>query len=116
MKRAQGSFEYILLLGGILLIVVVAIVMLRGNVGTKGGQNIDSASCRAELSGTNLCFTNGVWDGNNCPSGGGCIWSQTMIRSDCYTGTSSAFANTAFAANVADPSGSTEFICTPFSP
>lgn len=31
-SRAQGSLEYILLLGGILLIVVLAIIILRGGV------------------------------------------------------------------------------------
>ncbi|MFH1106450.1 MAG: class III signal peptide-containing protein [Candidatus Micrarchaeota archaeon] len=31
-NRAQGSMEYIMLLGGILLIVVLSIVILRGNV------------------------------------------------------------------------------------
>ena len=41
-EKAQGAFEYILLLAGVLLIVVLAIIILRGSVLNQGNQQIVS--------------------------------------------------------------------------
>ena len=40
-KKAQGSLEYILLLAGVLLIVVLVILILRGNIFNSAKNNID---------------------------------------------------------------------------
>ncbi len=40
-SKAQGSLEYILLLGGILLIVVLAIIILRGGVFNQATRQIN---------------------------------------------------------------------------
>ncbi len=45
-KRAQGAFEYLLLAAGVLLIVVVAITILRGNV-LSSAQNQIQAQANA---------------------------------------------------------------------
>lgn len=45
-ERAQGAFEYVLLLAGILLVAVIAILILRGNIFPSANnqiqQNINS--------------------------------------------------------------------------
>jgi outer membrane protein assembly factor BamB len=42
-NRAQGAFEYILLLAGILLIVVVVIMLLRGSIAGQANQTLQAA-------------------------------------------------------------------------
>jgi len=39
-RKSQGAFEYILLLGGVLLIVVVSIIILRGSVLNQANQQV----------------------------------------------------------------------------
>ncbi|MDP2717863.1 MAG: endo alpha-1,4 polygalactosaminidase, partial [Candidatus Micrarchaeota archaeon] len=52
MKRAQGTFEYVLLLGGVLLIVVIAMVTLTGSLPT-----LDSGSaCAVQARSAVSCF------------------------------------------------------------
>ena len=41
-RKAQGAFEYILLLAGVLLIVVLAIIILRGSVLTTANAQIQA--------------------------------------------------------------------------
>ncbi len=41
-RKAQGAFEYILLLAGVLLIVVLAIIILRGSVLTTANAQIQN--------------------------------------------------------------------------
>lgn len=55
-KKGQGMFEYVLLLAGILLIVVLAIVLLRG--GLFGGAEKDAkiTNCKAALSRLSACY------------------------------------------------------------
>jgi len=50
MRRGQGTFEYVLLLGGVLLIVVLAVVLLRGGLFQSGAQDINKQSCKLALS------------------------------------------------------------------
>ncbi len=60
MKKGQGMFEYILLLAGILLIVVLAIVVLRGGLFGGAEQDIKMQNCQAALSRASGCYyTNG---------------------------------------------------------
>ena len=61
-KRGQGSFEYILLLAGVLLIVVLAVVLLRGQSGTSG-ESAKWQQCKAALTTNPRCYdsTNGNW-------------------------------------------------------
>jgi len=40
-RKSQGSFEYILLLGGILLIVVVSVIIMRGSIFNQANQQVE---------------------------------------------------------------------------
>jgi hypothetical protein len=42
-RKAQGAFEYILLLAGVLLIVVVVIMLLRGSIAGQANQTLQAA-------------------------------------------------------------------------
>lgn len=48
MKRGQGTFEYVLLLGGVLLIVVLAIVVLQ-NTAQQSFQGAGKNQCSARV-------------------------------------------------------------------
>ncbi|MFH0836449.1 MAG: class III signal peptide-containing protein [Candidatus Micrarchaeota archaeon] len=61
MNKGQGSFEYILLLAGILLIVVLAFVLLRGSF-PPVDEHTRYANCRALLVGTDCYDSKGDWD------------------------------------------------------
>ncbi|HLC47647.1 MAG TPA: class III signal peptide-containing protein [Candidatus Norongarragalinales archaeon] len=87
MKRGQGAFEYILLLAGVLLIVVLAIIILRGTIG-KGGTQTDLNTCKAQLAGVSVCTnstggwasaTYGVTDG----CGAGCLMTDYGMNPAC---------------------------------
>ncbi len=61
MRKAQGAFEYILLMAGILLIAVVAFFMLR-NVNQESVDQGDQAKCFFKLSTIGVCYySNGTW-------------------------------------------------------
>jgi uncharacterized protein (UPF0333 family) len=61
-KRGQGAFEYVLLLAGVILIVVVAILLMRGFfTGGTVQTTVDRSQCMYKLSSAPECFTNGVW-------------------------------------------------------
>ncbi len=63
MKRGQGAFEYILLLAGVLLIVVLAIIILRGTLTGAPGEQIGQAQCLAALSKASVCYNStGGWN------------------------------------------------------
>ena len=63
MRKAQGAFEYVLLLGGVLLIVVLAVVLLRGGLFQSGSQNVELNACKNSLVTAPGCFDgNGVWN------------------------------------------------------
>ena len=87
-RKGQGAFEYILLLAGVLLVVVLAIVILKGSVLQGAGTSITSGqntaaegSCTTQyqnetnanvlLSGWNqtLCCTHGMADTAGQPVG-----------------------------------------------
>ena len=56
-------FEYILLLAGILLIVVLAVVLLRGGIFQGASTDIGLQNCQAALSRLSACYdTAGAWD------------------------------------------------------
>ncbi len=62
-RKGQGTFEYILLLAGILLIVVLAIVLLRGGIFQTSQSNIQRDSCRSALVQSSSCYTaTGGWN------------------------------------------------------
>jgi len=62
-RKGQGTFEYILLLAGILLIVVLAIVLLRGGIFQSSQSNIQRDSCLSALVQSSLCYTTGgAWN------------------------------------------------------
>ncbi len=63
--RGQGSFEYILLLAGVLLIVVLAVVLLRGQ-STGSGEEAAWQQCKTTLAQDKLCYKS---DGNWEPAG-----------------------------------------------
>ncbi|MBI2446025.1 class III signal peptide-containing protein [Candidatus Micrarchaeota archaeon] len=57
--RGQGTFEYVLLLGGVLLIVVLAIVVLQGAfIQTESGiKDVDKKKCGIEARQSPACFS-----------------------------------------------------------
>lgn len=58
-------FEYILLLAGVLLVVVLAIALLRGGLFQSSSANIDKAACVNNLVTSNVCYNSqGVWQWN----------------------------------------------------
>ncbi len=61
-KKGQGTFEYVLLLAGVLLIVVLAIVLLRGGVFGGGAKDVALQGCRMELTKSPNCYAGGVWN------------------------------------------------------
>ncbi len=82
MKRGQGTFEYVLLLGGVLLIVVLAIVVLQ-NTAQQSFQGAGKNQCSARLlteptcnsvSGYNGCgvFNNATYAGCGYTNQTGC--------------------------------------------
>ena len=68
-------FEYILLLAGVLLVVVLAIALLRGGLFQSSSSNVQKASCTNELVTAPKCFNAGNWNAtgyyaystNTCP-------------------------------------------------
>ncbi|MEK6843515.1 MAG: class III signal peptide-containing protein [Candidatus Micrarchaeota archaeon] len=52
-QKGQGSFEYILMVGGVLLLVTIVIVMLRGGV-LKGGEGDINTSYNNYQNATNI--------------------------------------------------------------
>jgi hypothetical protein len=81
MKRGQGAFEYILLLAGVLLIVVLAIIILRGAV---PGTQTQLAQCKAQVASVPQCINTatGLWDTQGCGTDG-CLYSVTGVSSSC---------------------------------
>jgi uncharacterized protein (UPF0333 family) len=80
-QRAQGAFEYILLLAGVLLVVVIVIMLLRGSVAGQANQTLASGlqqwqqqtSAFNALSNVYVNSTNVVWT-----SGAGAIQPETL--------------------------------------
>ncbi len=63
-RRAQGAFEYILLLAGVLLIVVLAIIILRGSVlGSANNQLVSGANAASQQSNVTIAFCGPYLDG-----------------------------------------------------
>ncbi|MEM0475348.1 MAG: class III signal peptide-containing protein [Candidatus Norongarragalinales archaeon] len=63
MRKGQGTFEYILLLAGILLIVVLAIVLLRGGIFQTSQANIQRDACKSALVQSSSCYNaDGSWN------------------------------------------------------
>ncbi|MBI2445381.1 class III signal peptide-containing protein [Candidatus Micrarchaeota archaeon] len=63
MKRGQGTFEYVLLLGGVLLIVVLAIVVLQ-NTAQQSFQGTGQQQCSARLLTELTCQNSNPSDAN----------------------------------------------------
>ncbi|MBI5035761.1 class III signal peptide-containing protein [Candidatus Micrarchaeota archaeon] len=63
MRRGQGTFEYVLLLGGVLLIVVLALVVLTGtfNDTSSSLKEAGKTQCSAEAVNAQACNVNGVF-------------------------------------------------------
>lgn len=62
MKKGQGAFEYVLLLAGILLIVVLAVVLLRSGVFGPGAISAEEAACRSKLATDSNCYIASAWN------------------------------------------------------
>ncbi len=65
MKRGQGTFEYVLLLGGVLLIVVLAIVVLQ-NTAQQSFQGAGKNQCTARLITSIECQSSDADRWNDC--------------------------------------------------
>ena len=75
-RRGQGAFEYILLLAGVLLIVVLAIIILKnsvlGNANTQIQNNTQAYSaqtCTTQYTNATTGLLSG-WNGQQCCSQG----------------------------------------------
>ncbi len=55
-KKGQGTFEYILLLAGVLLIVVLAIVLLRGGLFQSQSTAVQKNNCMSALALSGNCY------------------------------------------------------------
>ncbi len=66
-RRGQGTFEYVLLLGGVLLIVVLAIFVLQGtfNQSAQSLSGTDVKKCKAAAGASPACFESGVFQPGN---------------------------------------------------
>ena len=60
-RKGQGAFEYVLLLAGVLLIVVLAVVLLRGGLGGQE-QALATNVCKATLATDAACWDGALWD------------------------------------------------------
>ncbi|MEK6953670.1 MAG: class III signal peptide-containing protein [Candidatus Micrarchaeota archaeon] len=83
-KRGQGAFEYILLLAGVLLIVVLAIIILRGAV---PGTQTQLAQCKAQVASVPVCINStgagaGLWYSDGCGATG-CTYASTGVSAAC---------------------------------
>ena len=61
-EKAQGAFEYILMLAGVLLVVIVVILVLRSQLGSTGttvnasiGKINRTTSCNMVINSTHSC-------------------------------------------------------------
>jgi len=69
MRKGQGTFEYVLLLAGVLLIVVLAIVLLRGGIFGAGAKDVQFQACKRALAQSGVCYyQNGSWNPSGAPS------------------------------------------------
>jgi hypothetical protein len=70
LRKGQGAFEYVLILAGVLLIVVLAIVILRGGLGGNA-RELALASCTNQIAKVGACYdTNGDWKADFLLPGG----------------------------------------------
>lgn len=60
--RAQGGFEYVLLVAGILLVVVSVVFVTRGGVIQPAGRDIALAECRRQLALAGGCYDGSAFD------------------------------------------------------
>ena len=84
MKRGQGTFEYVLLLGGVLLIVVLAIVVLQ-NTAQQSFQGAGKNQCTARLLTDISC--NSATGYNSCGITDGSQYSGCTFPAGTLTGT-----------------------------
>ncbi|MBI5225633.1 class III signal peptide-containing protein, partial [Candidatus Micrarchaeota archaeon] len=65
--RAQGTFEYVLLLGGVLLTVVVALVVLQGSFqqSATGLSDVQLKQCKVSAQQAPSCFSGSAFQGGN---------------------------------------------------
>jgi len=89
--RGQGTFEYVLLLGGVLLIVVLAIVVLQSSFfqSAKGVSDIELKKCKLSAQQTPACFTNAQFDGSKTFNMLG--YQANPLRCDCTDFNPNAF-------------------------
>lgn len=93
MKRGQGTFEYVLLLGGVLLIVVLAIVVLQ-NTAQQSFQGAGQQQCTARLL-TDISCRNAQGNFNSCGTVStsnyqGCTFGANTFTSTAPTGCTNA--------------------------
>jgi hypothetical protein len=63
MQRAQTSFEYVLIVGGIIMLVVVAYMLVRGGVLAPTGNQTQFRACQSRLTlQYDKCYSNNVWN------------------------------------------------------
>ncbi|MBI5224413.1 class III signal peptide-containing protein [Candidatus Micrarchaeota archaeon] len=121
-KRGQGAFEYILLLAGVLLIVVLAIIILRGTIG-KSGTQADLNNCKVQIAGVSVCTnTTGGWTGgaqgvNDGCGADGCLYTNYGVSLACEDALSGTPWDDNGAINAAGTLGTDDdvdrFICGP---
>ncbi|MEK6953669.1 MAG: hypothetical protein AABX01_01570 [Candidatus Micrarchaeota archaeon] len=86
MAKAQSSFEYILLLSGVLMVVVLVIIIVRGSIGDNQIR-VQKLQCLSAISQASACFgADHSWDPNGCGipgSGAGCLASKYYLPAKC---------------------------------
>ncbi|MFH1257594.1 MAG: class III signal peptide-containing protein [Candidatus Micrarchaeota archaeon] len=106
-KRGQGAFEYILLLAGVLLIVVLAIIILRGTLTSAPKQQISQAQCLAAIAKVSACYTpTGGWD-----TDAGLIATDYGVPLSCFAPGGGLVGTGWFASYVAGPPEVATFNC-----
>ncbi len=76
-KKAQGSLEYLLLIGGAVLVAVIVITLILGITSTGQTQTLKSSN-------TGLCLI----DKQKCLTAGGTVVSCDLVYNNCITGLS----------------------------
>lgn len=95
-RRAQGAFEYILLLAGILLIVVVVVLMLKSGVFQGAQQNVGESGNKLAINSKINCFEfcgDGAWNyvANAEPDATIAPYSNVCTLSEGVNGNASCF-------------------------
>lgn len=115
-RKGQGAFEYVLLLAGVLLIVVLAVVLLRGGLFTPASNNAQVQTCVNTIAG--LTGQTAVIQ-KNTASYSGCYGSNGVWNSSAEIASNATLGAACTTALAAEPGAghecpATDLQCTGF--